>query len=209
MLTYERQLWEQGYRFVAGIDEVGRGCLAGSVVAAAVIFPVDLQIKGVKDSKQLSPKKREELYDVILSQCVSFGLGIVNEKTIDRINIRQAARLAMKRAVDSLKVRPEYLLIDAETVDLSIPQMKIIKGDCLSHSIAAASIVAKVYRDRKCVEWDALYPGYGLEHNKGYCTKEHCKALRALGPSPIHRRSFLGNILPAQEEGQQLGFLFR
>ena len=202
MLTYESQLWEQGYRFVAGIDEVGRGCLAGEVVAAAVIFPVGLKIEGVKDSKQLSPKKREELYDVILSQCVAYGLGMVDEKTIDKINIRQAARKAMKQAVYALQFSPDYLLIDAETVDIALPQMKIIKGDCLSHSIAAASIVAKVFRDRKCAEWDALYPGYGLKQNKGYCTREHCEALRNLGPSPIHRKSFLSNILPPQEEEQ-------
>jgi len=208
VLKYERELWDQGYRLVAGVDEVGRGCLAGSVVAAAVIFPVGLQIEGVKDSKQLSSHRREELYDVIISRCISVGIGMVDERTIDRINIRQAARLAMKQAVTSLKIYPDYLLIDAESVDLDLPQKKIIKGDALSHSIAAASIVAKVYRDRKCVEWDALYPGYGLQHNKGYCTREHCDALRALGPSPIHRRTFLTKILPPAPEGVQIGFNF-
>lgn len=207
VLTYERQLWEQGYRFIAGIDEVGRGCLAGSVVAAAVILPVGLLIDGVTDSKRLSPQRREELNDQILSLCLSYGIGMVDERTIDRINIRQAARLAMKQAVNSLSPYPDHLLIDAETVDLRLPQMKIIKGDCLSHSIAAASIVAKVFRDRKCHEWDVLYPGYGLRHNKGYYTREHCEALRSQGPAPIHRRSFLTNMLPAQE-GNQLDLFF-
>lgn len=206
MLTYETQAWQQGYRFVAGIDEVGRGCLAGSVVAAAVIFPIGLRIEGVEDSKRLSPQRREELNDRILSQCLSFGIGVVDEKTIDRINIRQAARLAMKQAISFLDIQPDYLLIDAETVDVPLPQMKIIKGDCLSHSIAAASIVAKVFRDRKCIEWDEMYPGYGLKQNKGYCTKEHCEALRTLGPSPIHRKSFLHNILPPKREQQLLFF---
>lgn len=208
MLTYEKELWNQGYRLVAGVDEVGRGCLAGSVVAAAVVFPIGLQIDGIKDSKQLSPHCREELYDLIMSRCVSVGIGMVDERTIDKINIRQAARLAMKRAVTSLRIYPDCLLIDAETVDLSLPQKKIIKGDSLSQSIAAASIVAKVYRDRKCVEWDALYPGYGLKRNKGYCTREHCEALRALGPSPIHRRTFLTKILPNSLKKAQLSFNF-
>lgn len=207
MLTYEKKLWDQGYSSVAGIDEVGRGCLAGSVVAAAVIFPVGLRIEGVKDSKQLSRKKREELYNLILSQCIAYGIGIVDERTIDRINIRQAARLAMKQAVEALGTQADYLLIDAETVDLAVPQLKIIKGDSVSHSIAAASIVAKVFRDRKCLEWDCQYPGYGLAQNKGYCTKEHCAALKALGASPLHRRTFLGNILPEQRQ-KQLGFRF-
>jgi len=205
VLTYETFAWNQGYRLVAGVDEVGRGCLAGSVVAAAVIFPVGLQIEGVTDSKKLSSHRREELYESILSHCIAYGIGMVDESIIDRINIRQAARLAMKQAVISLPVQPEYLLIDAETIDIALPQMKIIKGDCLSHSIAAASIIAKVFRDRKCIEWDAQYPGYGISRNKGYCTREHCEALRLLGPSPIHRKSFLSKILPTQQE-QQLSF---
>lgn len=207
MLTYENQLWEQGFQLIAGIDEVGRGCLAGGVVAAAVIFPVGCRIPEVKDSKQLTPKKREELYDRIISECISFGVGMVDETVIDRINIRQAARLAMKQAVETLSPAPEYLLIDAETIETNIPQKGIVKGDSLSHSIAAASILAKVYRDRKCLEWDELYPGYGLKKNKGYCTRDHCEALRTLGPSAIHRKSFLSKILPAEDE-VQLGFHF-
>ena len=208
MLTYENQLWEQGYRLVAGIDEVGRGCLAGGVVAAAVIFPVGLRIPEVKDSKQLTPKKRDELYDQILDQCISFAVSMVDERAIDSINIRQAARLAMKQAVETLSTCPEYLLIDAETIDTKLPQKGIVKGDCLSHSIAAASILAKVYRDRKCAEWDQIYPGYGLKQNKGYCTREHCEALRKLGPAPIHRKSFLSKILSPVQEEVQIGFHF-
>lgn len=207
MLTYEKKLWEQGYSFIAGIDEVGRGCLAGSVVAAAVVFPVGVRIEGVNDSKKLSASKREKLYQEILSQCISWGIGAVDETTIDEINIRQAALLAMKQAVKALDPSADFLLVDAETIDIPVPQEKIVKGDALSHSIAAASILAKVYRDRKCQEWDELYPGYSLAQNKGYGTKEHCEALKALGPSPIHRKSFLSSILPDPKQ-EQLGFNF-
>lgn len=208
MLTYESQLWEKGYQLVAGIDEAGRGCLAGGVVAAAVIFPVGLRIPDVKDSKQLTAKKREQLYQQIIAECICHGVGMVGPEIIDRINIRQAARLAMKQAVDALRTTPEFLLIDAETIDSIIPQKGIVKGDSLSHCIAAASIIAKVYRDRKCAEWDELYPGYGLKNNKGYCTREHCEALRTLGPSPIHRKSFLSKILGPSYETTQISFRF-
>lgn len=208
MLTYESQLWEQGYQLIAGIDEAGRGCLAGGVVAAAVIFPVGLRIPGVNDSKQLTAKKREQLYHQIMADCICYGIGMVSQEVIDRINIRQAARLAMKQAIEALGTPPEYLLIDAETIDSTIPQQGIVKGDSLSHCIAAASIIAKVYRDRKCAEWDELYPGYGLKSNKGYCTREHCEALRILGPAPIHRKSFLSKILCPPQEEMQLNVRF-
>lgn len=195
MLSYEREIWEQGYHLVAGVDEVGRGCLAGAVVAAAVIFPVGLLIEGVKDSKKLTAFQRERLYQQILCKSISVGVGIVDERIIDTINIRQASRLAMKRAVNSLRTYPDYLLIDAETIDIDLPQKKIIRGDSLSHSIAAASIIAKVTRDRLCIQWDAMYPQYGFKKNKGYCTKGHCLALQLYGPSPLHRRSFIKKIV--------------
>ena len=199
MLEYEEKLWEQ-YAFVAGIDEVGRGCLFGDVVAAAVVLPRGLTIAGINDSKKLTEKKREELYQVIVEQALAYGIGRVDADTIDRINIKQAARLAMKQAVQQLSVGPEYLLIDAEKVELAIPQLSIIHGDALSQSIAAASIVAKVTRDRMCVQWDLDYPGYGIMKHKGYATKLHRESLQAYGPSALHRTTFLGKILHAQQE---------
>lgn len=191
MLGYEKTFWEKGYKLIAGVDEVGRGCLAGAVVAAAVVFPEGLVIEGVADSKKLTPLKRDRLYKEIYSKSLSIGIGVVDEKIIDDINIKEAAKLAMKRAVISMPVYPDFLMVDAEEIDLQLPQVKIIKGDNLSHSIAAASIVAKVFRDRRCAEWDRLYPGYNLKKNKGYCTQEHKEALFSLGPCPIHRRTFI------------------
>lgn len=200
MLQYEQELWGQRIRRIAGIDEVGRGCLFGDVVAAAVILPEGLVIEGIDDSKKLTGKKREELYEVILESAVAVGIGQVDAATIDRINIKQAARLAMKKALAELAVAPDYLLVDAERVDSPLPQMAIIHGDALSQSIAAASIVAKVTRDRMCLEWDRQYPEYGLASHKGYATKLHREMLLAFGPTPLHRRTFLGNILSVQQE---------
>ncbi|WP_256761443.1 ribonuclease HII [Cohnella sp. WQ 127256] len=200
-LEYESTLWAQGLSAVAGVDEVGRGCLFGDVVAAAVILPVGLVLEEVNDSKQLSEKKRDRLYDLIMSEAVAWSVARVEASVIDTINIRQASRLAMKQAVQDLSVSAQYLLIDAETVDLNIEQMAIIKGDSLSQSIAAASIVAKVTRDRLCVEvWDSLYPGYGIAAHKGYGTKVHREALLELGPTPLHRRSFLKGLFIEQQE---------
>lgn len=201
MLRYERQAWDSGAEYIAGIDEVGRGCLFGDVVAAAVILPKGLVLEGVNDSKKLSDKKRELLFDIIMKEAIAVGIGIVDVDTIDRINIRQASRLAMKQAVQSLTPSPDHLLVDAETVDIHLPQLSIIKGDANSQSIGAASIIAKVTRDRMCKgEWDALYPEYGIAIHKGYATKLHREQLLALGPTPLHRRSFLGKILGEQEQ---------
>jgi len=191
-LVYESELWSQGLTAVAGVDEVGRGCLFGDVVAAAVVLPVGLVLEEVNDSKQISEKKRDRLYEQIIEEAVAWSVARVEPSVIDTINIRQASRLAMKQAVLGLGVRPEHLLVDAESVDLEIGQTAIIKGDSLSQSIAAASIVAKVTRDRLCSgTWDALYPGYGIAVHKGYATKTHREALLRLGPTPLHRRSFL------------------
>ncbi|MDF2937516.1 MAG: ribonuclease [Paenibacillaceae bacterium] len=200
MLDYEKELWANGYSLIAGVDEVGRGCLFGDVVAAAVILPQGLVIEGVNDSKKLSEKRREALYDIIWAQAVSIGIGYADAQTVDRINIKQAARLAMKLALDKLDTKPDYLLVDAEKVDAPLPQLAIIHGDALSQSIAAASIIAKVTRDRMCLGWDLDYPEYGIAIHKGYATKQHREALESHGASPLHRKSFLGKILAKQQE---------
>jgi ribonuclease HII len=201
LLRFEAALWTQGLTMVAGIDEVGRGCLFGDVVAAAVVLPCGWVLEGVNDSKQLSEKKRESLYEEIVREAVAWSVSRVEAGVIDRINIRQASRLAMKQAVLGLGLMPEHLLIDAETVELEIRQTAIVKGDALSQSIGAASIVAKVTRDRLCAEiWDSLYPGYGIGGHKGYATREHREALLRLGPTPMHRQSFLGNLFAVQQE---------
>lgn len=200
-LDFETQLWSQGLTAVAGVDEVGRGCLFGDVVAAAVILPVGLVLEEVNDSKQLSEKKRDRLYDLILEEAIAWSVARVEAAVIDTINIRQASRLAMKQAVQGLAVQPQYLLVDAESIDLEIEQSGIIKGDSLSQSIAAASIVAKVTRDRLCSEiWDQLYPGYGIAVHKGYATKVHREALAELGPTSMHRRSFLKGLFVEQQQ---------
>ncbi|WP_248926394.1 ribonuclease HII [Paenibacillus hamazuiensis] len=200
MLEYERELWEKGRTHIAGVDEVGRGCLFGDVVAAAVILPQGLELEGVDDSKKLSKKQREELYDVIMEKALAVGVGIVDVPTIEKINIKQAARLAMKMAVERLAVEPDYLLVDAEKVDVPIRQLAVIHGDALSQSIAAASIIAKVTRDRLCLEWDLQYPEYGIAMHKGYATKLHRERIVEHGPSPMHRKTFLSKILYEQQE---------
>lgn len=200
LLEYETGLWEQGYKRIAGIDEVGRGCLFGDVVAAAVILPVGLVIEGINDSKKLSEKRRDELYEIIRSEALAVGVGHSDAETVDRINIKQAARLAMKRALKDMGMEPDHLLVDAEKVDSPLPQIPVIHGDALSQSIAAASIIAKVTRDRMCLYWDQDYPEYGIAVHKGYATKQHREALEAYGPSALHRRSFLGKILNIQQE---------
>ncbi|WP_052350320.1 ribonuclease HII [Paenibacillus gorillae] len=201
MLEYEQRLWAEGYSAIAGVDEVGRGCLFGDVVAAAVILPPHLELEGVNDSKKLSEKRREELYEVIIQNAVAWSAARVDSETIDRINIKQASRLAMKLSVQSLGAAADYLLVDAEKVDMPQPQLAIIKGDATSQSIAAASIIAKVTRDRLCTnEWEQLYPAYGIAIHKGYATKLHRERLLEYGPSPLHRRSFLGKIFVEQQE---------
>ena len=201
MLEFENRVFKSGFKNIACIDEVGRGCLAGDVVACAIIMPQGLKLEGVKDSKKLSAKKREMLYDQILSSAVAYGIGRVDSNVIDKINIKEGTRLAMKMAVENLRdkdgnsIEADYLLVDAEKVDLKIPQEAIVKGDDKSHGIACASIVAKVFRDRLCSDWDLEYEGYNLKKHKGYGTKEHINYIKELGPSPIHRITFLRNIL--------------
>ena len=191
MMQFERMYWDQELKYIAGVDEVGRGCLCGDVVAAAVILPVGMDISGVTDSKKISEKKREALFEVIMQQAIAVGVGRVDAAMIDQINIKQATRLAMRMAVENLGVQAEALLVDAEKIDLNLPQQAIIKGDERSISIAAASIIAKVTRDRLCVDWDRAYPQYGIAVHKGYGTALHRKQYNQFGASPIHRQSFL------------------
>ncbi len=199
MLTYERQLWEQGYDIVAGVDEVGRGPLAGPVVAAAVVLPQDFSILGINDSKKVTEKKREELFPIIKEEAVAYGIGIVDHQVIDEINILEATKIAMKKAITNLKIDLEkktgkslkYILIDALTLDIDVPQMGMVKGDAKSVSIAAASIIAKVTRDHMMIDYDTKYPGYSFASNKGYGTKAHYEGLDSLGMCPIHRKTFL------------------
>ena len=194
MQAYEREYGAYGY--LCGIDEVGRGPLAGPVVAGAVILPRDCQILYLNDSKQLSAKKREELYDVIMKEAVSVGLGFVGPERIDEINILNATYEAMRQAIGKLTAEPAVLLNDAVTIpDVSIRQVPIIKGDAKSVSIAAASIVAKVTRDRLMERYDEIYPQYGFASNKGYGAAVHIEALKKYGPTPIHRRSFIGHFI--------------
>ena len=191
---YEREY--ASYAHICGIDEVGRGPLAGPVVACAVILPKDCDILYLNDSKQLTPKKREALYDEIMAKAVAVGVGMANEKVIDEINVLNADYEAMKQAISKLQVKPQLLLNDAVNIPgVDIEQVGIIKGDTLSASIAAASIIAKVTRDRLMVEYDSLYPGYGFAKNMGYGTAEHIDALKKIGPCAIHRRTFIKNFV--------------
>ncbi len=194
MKIYERKYAD--YAWIAGIDEVGRGPLAGPVVACAVILPKDCEILYLNDSKKLSPKKRETLCEEILEKAVSVGIGMASPERIDEINILQATYEAMREAIEKLSPQPTLLLNDAVTIpEVDIYQVPIIKGDAKSVSISAASIVAKVTRDQLMVEYDAQMPGYGFASNKGYGTADHIEALKKYGPSPIHRKSFIGNLL--------------
>ena len=191
MLIEEKKLWQQGFLLLAGIDEAGRGPLAGPVMAAACILPARFDLPGLNDSKMLTESKREKLYAQIQAQAIDYALGSAEPAEIDALNILEATKLAMKRAVEGLKVRPHYLLIDALTLPtVKLPQLPLIGGDLISATIAAASILAKVTRDRLMVELDTLYPEYTFSKNKGYGTSEHMQVLRRLGPCPLHRRSF-------------------
>jgi len=193
LLSFERRLWAQGISLVAGIDEAGRGPLAGPVVAAAVILPRQVALSGLDDSKKLSPAKRETLFGLIHQVAIGVGIGVVHAEEIDRINILQATWKAMNRAIGSLSPAPRHLLVDGgEIPDQPLPQTGIIDGDSLSASIAAASIVAKVTRDRIMDRYDVLFPVYGFARHKGYGTKEHLEAIRKHGPCPLHRRCFKG-----------------
>ena len=192
MLSFEKELWAAGKDLIAGVDEVGRGPLAGPVVTAAVILPKDFSLPGVDDSKKLSPKRREELFEQIKEAAVCWAVGRREPERIDEINILEATKEAMIDAVRALPAKPDHVLIDAVRLPgLGIPQTSIIKGDARSVSIAAASILAKVTRDREMVEMSKLYPGYAFESNKGYGTAAHYEGLKAQGPCPIHRKTFL------------------
>jgi ribonuclease HII len=190
-LRHERRLWRDGIEVVAGVDEAGVGPMAGPVVAAAVIFSPEFFIRGVHDSKQLSPEKREELYPIIRDRAVAVGVGLADVAEIDRLNIYHATVLATIRAIQSLTLQPQHVLVDGRrNPSLKIPQTAIVGGDRKSFCIAAASIIAKVERDRMMCELDSRYPGYGFAAHKGYCTADHLAAVGRLGPSPVHRSSF-------------------
>jgi ribonuclease HII len=189
-LKYEKLAWALGAKLVAGVDEVGRGSLFGPVVAAAVVLDSSYRIRGLRDSKLLPGERREILAERIREHAIAWSIAAVDAARIDQINIYHASRLAMRQAVQELQPTPDHLLIDAMRLDLELPQRAIIHGDALSASIAAASILAKVERDRMIVEWDPVFPVYALKSNKGYSTPKHLAALREYGPSPLHRQSF-------------------
>ena len=190
MLAYEKELYAQGIDLIAGVDEVGRGPLAGPVVAAAVILPKACKIPGLNDSKKIPKSKHKEIYEAVLQNAIAIGIGVKANQVIDQVNIYEATKLAMMEAIGQLEPQPQHLLIDAMRLDLPIPQTSIIKGDANSLSIAAASIVAKVTRDHMMEEFDKEYPGYDFAQNAGYGTAKHLAGLDKLGVTPIHRRSF-------------------
>ena len=196
MCSYEDEAYEKGYEIIAGIDEAGRGPLAGPVVAAAVILRRGSFIEGLNDSKKLTPQKRDKLYDIIMKNALSVGVGIVDEKIIDEINILNATKVAMKQAIEKLIINPDILLTDAVKLpEVKIPQISIVKGDAKSVSIAAASVIAKVTRDRFIEKMDSEYPQYGFSKHKGYGTKAHIEAIKKYGICPIHRVSFTKNFV--------------
>ena len=190
MLAYEKELYTQGIQLIAGVDEVGRGPLAGPVVAAAVILPENCKIPGLNDSKKIPKSKHKEIYEAVLQNAIAIGIGVKDNQVIDQVNIYEATKLAMMEAIGQLDPQPQHLLIDAMKLDLPISQTSIIKGDANSLSIAAASIVAKVTRDQMMEEFDQEYPGYDFAQNAGYGTAKHLAGLEQLGVTPIHRRSF-------------------
>ena len=194
MLRYERQLADEGYKYIAGVDEAGRGPLAGPVVVAAVVMPLDKLIEGVNDSKKLSAKKREALYELIMQSALSVKVSVISHEIIDEINILNATKSGMLECINGLE-HADVALIDAVKLQAQIPTLPIIHGDALSYSIAAASIVAKVTRDKLMLEYDKLYPQYNFGKHKGYGTAEHIKMLKEYGPCTIHRRSFIKNFV--------------
>lgn len=190
--SYENELYKKGYRTVCGVDEAGRGPLCGPVVAAACVLPDGLYIEGLNDSKKLTSKKREKLYDIIIENAVSYSIAQASVEEIDNLNILEADLLAMRRAIDNLSVSADCALIDGNiSKNFQIPAFAVVKGDSLSMSIAAASVLAKVTRDRICIELDKMYPQYKIAQHKGYGTKLHIEALKQFGPSPIHRKKFI------------------
>ena len=193
----DKQFFDMGINYLCGIDEAGRGPLAGPVVVASVIMPKDSKIEGVNDSKKVSEKKREKLYDIILEEAISYGIGIIDQEEIDEINILQSTKKGLTMALKEMKQKPDAILVDALTgIDtLGIPYKSMVKGDANSYSIAAASIIAKVTRDRIMREWDKVYPEYGFAGHKGYGTAKHIEAIKEFGLCPLHRRSFVKKIL--------------
>lgn len=194
---YENDLRNKGYKYICGIDEAGRGPLAGPVVVASVIMPANSIIEGINDSKKVSEKKREKLYDLILEEAISYGVGIIGQDEIDEINILNATKKGLTMSLQELTQKPDLIIVDALThIDtLGIPYESIIKGDAKCYSISAASIIAKVTRDRIMREWDKVYPQYGFAQHKGYGTSAHINAIKEFGPCPLHRRSFIKNFV--------------
>lgn len=197
---FEEKLFNEGYNLICGVDEVGRGCIAGEVCACAIIMKKDSHIEGITDSKKLTDKKRRELFDLILEDCISYNVSFVDNKTIDKINILEASRLAMEKAIEGLKTKPDYVLTDALDLPIDIPYLKIIHGDLLSYTISCASIIAKVTRDNKMIELADKFPKYGWDKNKGYPTKTHKEALKKYGITKYHRKSYqpVKEIIEAQ-----------
>ena len=193
----ENKVYANKVEYICGIDEAGRGPLAGPVVVGAVILPKDSFIEGINDSKKISEKKREKLYEIITEEAIAYSVGIVSQNTIDEINILNATKLGVKIALEELKIKPDLIMIDAlKGMDtLGIPYMSIIKGDAKCYSIAAASIIAKVTRDRIMRQWDEIYPAYGFSKHKGYGTKEHIEKIKEYGPCLLHRKSFIKNFI--------------
>lgn len=193
----EKEYYSRNIEYIAGIDEAGRGPLAGPVVVASVIMPKDSMREGVNDSKKVSEKKREKLYDLILEEAISYGIGIIYQDEIDEINILQATKKGLTNAIEQMKIKPDLILVDALNGinTLGIPYQSIIKGDAKCYSISVASIIAKVTRDRIMREWDAVYPEYGFSSHKGYGTAKHIAALKEYGPCPLHRRSFIKHFV--------------
>ena len=208
LLILEKNLWNNGLKLIAGIDEAGRGPIAGPVVSAAVIFEEGEYIDGVRDSKKLTPLKRKKLYEIIIKKALCYGIGIVSEKEIDKINILNATLLSMKKAVENLKIKPEFLLIDGNRIpDTDYSSKAIIKGDSLSFSMASASIIAKVTRDKMMKDYSTDYPVYLFHKNKGYATKEHITAVKKEGICPIHRKTFCRKILSPDQ--MEVEFIFK
>lgn len=190
LLEYEKELYDKGIEFIAGVDEVGRGPLCGPVVACACILPKNYKLDGLNDSKKLSEKKREALYEILIKEAISYGIGIISPKRIDEVNIYQATKEAMYEAINNLNPKPEHVLIDAMPLELDVPSTSIIKGDAKSLSIAAASVIAKVTRDRMMIELDEKYPEYGFKSHKGYPTKKHVEAVKQYGVLDFYRFTF-------------------
>lgn len=211
LYIYEKELINQGITLIGGIDEVGRGPLVGPVVAACVILPLNYQLKGLTDSKKISENKRKQFYDILLKEAISIGIGIISEEIIDKINIYEATKLAMKEAIKNCSIKPEYILIDAMKLDIDIPTKAIIKGDSKSLSIAAASVIAKVTRDQMLIELDKKYPEYDFKHNKGYPTKKHLEAIYKYGILSSHRKSYgpVKNYIEGREMKEKLEKLLK